>query len=111
MGAFFCTLGGYLPPPPGAAQPPLRWGSEDHVRGLFAGTGIELDFARETVEFERAGTVDEEVDFATTSFGPLIMARRLLEPQGRWDALLADLRRLLADPKPAEYLVGSGRRS
>jgi SAM-dependent methyltransferase len=111
MGEFFRTLVGYLPPPPpGVAQPPLLWGSEDHVRGLFADTGIELEFERETIDFPR-GSLDEEIEFATTKFGPLIMARRVLEPQGRWDELLADMRRLLQDPRPGEYLVTTGRKS
>jgi hypothetical protein len=86
----------------------LCWGSEDHVRELFAGTGLELDFARETIDFPRLHSVDEEIEFATTKFGPLILARRMLEPQGRWQALLDDLGRLLSDPAPAEYLVTVG---
>ena len=110
MGEFFRTLGGYMPPPPGVAEPPLLWGSEDHVRGLFEGTGVELEFERETIDFPRM-SVDEEIDFATSKFGPLILARGMLEPQGRWQALLDDLRRLLEDPRPAEYLVTSGRKS
>ncbi len=111
MGEFFGTLGGYLPPPPGPVEPPLLWGSEDHVRELFAGTGVELDFARETLDPPSFDSIDAEVEFAITKFGPLIMARGMLEPQGRWEALLGDLRRLLANPAPAEYLVVEGRKS
>jgi SAM-dependent methyltransferase len=109
MGDFFRTLGGYLPRPPGFAEPPLCWGSEDHVRELFAGTGLELEFARQTIDFPRFDSLDEEIEFATTKFGPLILARRMLEPQGRWQALLDDLGRMLADPAPAEYLVTVGQ--
>ena len=107
MGEFFRTLGGHLPPPPDFVQPPLLWGSEDHVSDLFADTGVEVEFAREFVEFPRM-PVDEEIEFATSKFGPLILARRMLEPQGRWPALIDDLRRLLEDPRPAEYLVTTG---
>jgi SAM-dependent methyltransferase len=111
MGEFFRTLGTYMPPQPGAAEPPLCWGSEDHVRELFAGTGVRVEFARETLDPPSIDSIDAEVEFATTKFGPLVMARGMLEPQGRWDALVGDLRRLLANPAPAEYLVIEGRKS
>ena len=110
MGEFFRTLGGHLPPPPDFVQPPLLWGSEDHVSDLFADTGVEVEFAREFVEFPRM-PVDEEIEFATSKFGPLILARRMLEPQGRWPALIDDLRRLLENPRPVEYLVTTGVKS
>jgi ubiquinone/menaquinone biosynthesis C-methylase UbiE len=110
MGRFFRTLGGYLPAPPPVAEPPLLWGTEAHVRELFAGTGVELEFARETLDPARFDTVEEEIEFSVTRFGPMIMARRMLEPQGRWDALLADLRGLLEQAEPAEYLVTTGHR-
>ena len=46
IGELFRILGGYLPAPPDYASPPPLWGSEEHVRELFAGTGVELEFAR-----------------------------------------------------------------
>ena len=109
MGKFFRTLGGYMPPPPPFAEPPLLWGTEQHVRDLFADTGIDLEFTRELLEWPPVESVDAEVEEATTTFGPLIMARRMLEPQGRWDELLADMRRLIAGQSAAEYLVSMGR--
>ena len=110
LGEFFRTIGTHLPPPPDFAQSPLWWGSEEHVRALFAGSAIELEFARELVEFPRMESLDAELGFMTTKFGPLIMARRALEPQGQWSALLADLRRLLDNQQPGEYLVTTGRK-
>ena len=107
MGEFFRTVGGHLPPPPDFVQPPLLWGSEDHVSDLFADTGVDVEFTRELIEFPRL-SIDEEIEFATSKFGPLILARRMLEPQGRWPELVDDLRRLLANPRPAEYLVTTG---
>ena len=109
MGTFFRTLGGYLPPPPPFAEPPLLWGSEEHVRGLFAGTDVELEFERDAIAFPRFESIDDEVEFATTKFGPMLMAKRMLEPD-RWEALLGDLRGLLEDARPAEYLVTVGRK-
>jgi SAM-dependent methyltransferase len=110
MGEFFRTIGSYLPPPPAFAQPPLLWGSEPHVRSLFAGTGVDLEFDRELLEPPHFESLDDEIEYATGKFGPLIMARRMLEPQGRWEELIGDLRRLLAAEAEAEYLVITGRR-
>jgi ubiquinone/menaquinone biosynthesis C-methylase UbiE len=111
VGAMFRTLGGYMPPPPEWVEPPLAWGTEEHVRELFAGTGVEVEFAREVAEFAEFETVEEELAWTTSKFGPLVMARQALEAQGRWEELLDDLRRLLADKStPAEYLVTVGRR-
>jgi hypothetical protein len=58
----------------------------------------------------RFETLDEEIDFATTKFGPLIMARPMLESAGRWEDLLDDMRRLLGATRPAEYLLIQGRK-
>ena len=56
MGEFFRTMGGYMPPPPEFVSPPLLWGSEDHVRALFADMEVELEFARELLELPRFDT-------------------------------------------------------
>ena len=46
IGELFKIMGRYMPAPPDYASPPPLWGSEEHVRGLFAGSGVELEFAR-----------------------------------------------------------------
>lgn len=110
VGELFATLGGYMPAPPPIAEAPVLWGSEDHVRDLFADAGLELEFTRETVQFPRFDTVEEEVEFSATKFGPMIMARRMLPPE-RWEALVADMSRLIAAQTGAmEYLVTTGRK-
>ena len=48
IGELFKILGSYLPAPPAFASPPPLWGSTDHVRRLFAGNRVVLDFARGT---------------------------------------------------------------
>ena len=111
IGELFRTMGGYMPPPPDFAQPPLLWGTEDHVRGLFEDTGVEVEFMRETIEFPPFASIEEEMDYATSKLGPLVMARGFLEPQGRWEPLLADLRAVLERQRPAEYLVTLGRKA
>jgi ubiquinone/menaquinone biosynthesis C-methylase UbiE len=112
-GDFFRTLGAYLPLPP-LASPPLLWGSEEHVRGLFADTGLELSFERDEV-VERYGSVERAVQIYTTAFGPILTARELQEPEGRWPALRDDLtamfeRNLLPgnDAVAYEYLLVLG---
>lgn len=110
-GRFFPTVASYMPPPPDFAQPPPLWGSEDHVRGLFEGPGIELDFERAIAHFvfdsaEHAMTVHEE------KFGPAVMAKAALEPQGRWDELRAKLLDLFGDGTyDAEYLIVRGKKA
>ena len=58
-------------------------------------------------------------DFFMESFGPMVMARRALEPEGRWDEFLAAYRELThrwnegEDGKaalPAAYLLVTGTR-
>jgi ubiquinone/menaquinone biosynthesis C-methylase UbiE len=80
----------HLPPPPASAQSPLLWGDEDHVRGIFAPTGIDLSFAHDTVTFPTM-PAQEIIDVHLREFGPLVAARAMLEPQGRWQALVDDV--------------------
>ena len=46
VGELFRIVGRYLPAPPAFASSPALWGDAAHVRALFAGTGVELEFAR-----------------------------------------------------------------
>jgi hypothetical protein len=92
------------------------WGTEEHVHELFDDTGLELEFEREEVT-EQYGSVEQAVETYTTKFGPIVAARALLEPQGRWPALREDLtamfERNLAPGESAvayEYLVVLGRK-
>jgi SAM-dependent methyltransferase len=90
VGRNFRTAGSYMPTPPPELKPPVMWGSEDHVRGLFEGTGASLWFELRTVPFvgespERWLADDERM------LGPAVMAKAALEPQGRYE----DLRRAM----------------
>jgi SAM-dependent methyltransferase len=111
QGSFFQKLGSYAPPPPPFAQPPLLWGSEDHVRELFAGTGVTLEFTRETVPLAPFDSADAAIDWTADHFGPLIMLRGMLTQQGRWDEARAELAALYVSGAPAEYLVVQGRKT
>jgi ubiquinone/menaquinone biosynthesis C-methylase UbiE len=110
MGRFFGTVGAYLPPPPPLAQPPVLWGDEDHVRGLFADQPVELRFHHESVEPAPLGSTDDAIEFMSSKFGPMIMAREMLEASGRWDALRSDLVLLYERSDPLDYLVVTGRK-
>jgi SAM-dependent methyltransferase len=72
IGRMFRTIAELVPPPPGG-QPPILWGTEEHVRELWG-----------DAEFERHEIVwtDESPEsyarFMLESFGPLLNARELL---------------------------------
>src|SRR5215211_1313265 len=53
-GEMFKTVGGYMPAPPDFAQPPSLWGDEAHVREMLEPHGLEIEFDRETVVFEKS---------------------------------------------------------
>jgi SAM-dependent methyltransferase len=106
----FRLIAGELPPAPPVANPPLAWGDAEYVRSLVAETGIVLDFRVETLPIDPDIDAQDVVDFYVESFGPIVMARRALEPDGRWDDLLARLRPVLARivSEPAAYLLTTG---
>jgi SAM-dependent methyltransferase len=110
MGTFGRTVGPYLPPPSPLAEPPVLWGSEDHVDGLFEGTGIELEFERDTVMPMPFESTEAAIEFLATKFGPMVMARQLAEASGRWPELRAELETLYDRDEPLEYLVTLGRK-
>ena len=100
-GRMFRTVGSYMPPPPPELKPPVMWGNEDHVRGLFAAHGVELAFERHTVTFEHE-SAEAWLEHNERLLGPTIMAKAALEPQGRWDELRAELVELYSDGNEAE---------
>lgn len=106
--ALFRTVGAAMPPPPAIAQPPLAWGDPDHVRGLFADMALEFSVERLPIQLDVPRA--DVVDFYLNSFGPLITARKALEPEGRWEPLTTQLRpvieRLVSEP--ATYLLTTG---
>jgi SAM-dependent methyltransferase len=93
IGEFFKMMGSHVPPPPAgvATGPPILWGSPDHVTQLFAGSGIDLEFTRNFTE-ARYEDLGEGLEYFAERFGPLVMARKALEPQGKWQAVMDDMR-------------------
>ncbi len=116
IGQFIRATAPHLPPPPASAQSPLLWGDEAHVREIFAGTGLALSFEAGTVTFPRM-PLQEIVNVHIEEFGPLVAARAMLEPQGRWQALADEVEAFFAgkaDPDGtvtfvSDYVVVLGR--
>ena len=112
QGESFRILGAHLPPPPPFAQPPLLWGTETHVTELFAGSGVTLEFERATaVEPERFASGYEAADWSAENFGPLIMAKPMLEAKGVWPQLREEFARMYDGNLPPEYLMVLGRKN
>jgi SAM-dependent methyltransferase len=117
IGELLRLMGGYLPAPPDYASPPPLWGDETHVRELFAGAPLELEFARghNPWRFESA---EHFVAFMETSYGPTLKARERLTAEGRWAdcraeiVALAERHNRATDDRlhmEAEYLVTVAR--
>ena len=111
VGQLFKAIAKYMPPPPEVGSPPVLWGTEDHVRALFEGTGVELEFERDAVDQRHDDTPAEAIEFMTEKFGPMIGVRRYTEENGTWDALYDELLALFERADSSEYLVTVGRKS
>jgi SAM-dependent methyltransferase len=117
IGELFKIMGRYLPAPPDYASPPPLWGSEQHVQRLFAGTPIELAFARGYNPW-RFDSAEAWVAFMENNYGPTLKARERLSAEGRWEDCRAEIvemaerRNESSDGRMlmnAEYLVTVGR--
>jgi SAM-dependent methyltransferase len=117
IGELFRIMGRYLPAPPDYASSPPLWGDEEHVRQLFEGSGLELEFARGHNPW-RFDSPEHWVAFMETNYGPTVKARERLTAEGRWGDCRAELLALAerhnraADGRlhmDAEYLVSVAR--
>ena len=115
----FGAIATHLPPPPEGFQPPPLWGTEEHAREIFEGTGMELDFEPTEVEFT-AESADEFFAEFERDLPPIVMAKKVLEPEGKWDALRSDLKQLFEEENeaddgsfraPQEYMLIKGRKA
>jgi ubiquinone/menaquinone biosynthesis C-methylase UbiE len=71
-GEFFELFGGYAPPPPPGAQPPVLWGSEEHVRALFGDRASSLELTREEYVERSPGGPAEYIELFKETFGPVV---------------------------------------
>lgn len=118
FGDFFRTVANFLPEDPEFVDPPLAWGDQSRVIELFEGTGLNLEFDRETWEITHQ-SVDAAVACYADNLGPVVQARKMAEADGRWSDLHAELASLFAAHAgndghvvfPAEYLLITGQRA
>ena len=68
---FFAALAPYMPPPPPGAMPPPLWGSEEHVRELFADRVESLEMSRSHY-VERADSPRDYCELFKQTFGPVV---------------------------------------
>lgn len=111
VGEFFTLLAEFIPEPPPFAEPPIAWGDDHHAAEMFGGTGVELQFKRESIRPPEFESPELAVDYWTTKFGLLIMARAAAERAGNWPLLRERLLGYYASREPLEYLVVLGRKS
>jgi SAM-dependent methyltransferase len=118
IGEMFRTIGGFMKPPPPVEGPPVRWGTEEGAHELLD-DAFDIRCESRTLLQRFDASVDEMTDYFMERFGPMVMARRALEPQGRWEEFLAAYRELThrwnqgEDGKaalPAAYLLVTGTR-
>jgi SAM-dependent methyltransferase len=76
VGDVFAASAAYMPPPPDYAEPPILWGTQDHVRAMFP-DAKDFEFERQsaTIEWESARGFAE---FFFDRFGPLVTAQEML---------------------------------
>ncbi|MCW3027188.1 MAG: Ubiquinone/menaquinone biosynthesis methyltransferase UbiE, partial [Solirubrobacterales bacterium] len=86
IGRTFQIVASFMPPPPPELRPPVSWGTEEHVRELFADSGADLSLERRTVTFTHDST-EGWLDYDERILGPAIIAKAALEPQGRYGEL------------------------
>lgn len=93
-GELFKLSGAFMPPPPAGVEPPPLWGVPAHIEQTFAAAGAAPRIERETVAF---AFPSEEAVVAryVEDFGPFVIARRMLEPQQRWEDFVAQFAALV----------------
>lgn len=118
VGIVLEALAAYAPPQPPWAMPSMRWSQPDHVRNVFAGLDVELEFSTGAVPWV-FDSPEDCVRFMEEVAGPVIVAKAALQHMGLWDAartsMLVGLEQMVrADVggcwTNAEYLIIEGQR-
>jgi SAM-dependent methyltransferase len=72
IGQMFAAMKPYAPPPPPGAQPPVLWGSEQHVRALLGDRVTGISAQRGTVRVEMLARAADFRDYFKARYGPTI---------------------------------------
>jgi len=88
VGGMLKTVGAHVPPPR-AAMPATRWGSEEVVRGLLGDGVLDVTATTRTVT-QRFFSAEHFADFFLTHYGPTHTAASKLDDAGKQE-LRADL--------------------
>ena len=87
-GELFELTASFLPASSSAGGPPAAWGSRKHVEDVFDAAGAQPSLERETA-WLHFRSIEDAVRSYARDFGPFVLARTALDPDGRWDAFLA----------------------
>lgn len=85
-GTLFSVMGEHLPKPPEPVPTPVDWGEESYLRECFGDLGPQMTVTTKHIDF-KAPSAAEWVSFNEDKLGPVVMARSILEPQGKYEAL------------------------
>ena len=88
LGQMFKRMSQFAPPPPDGAQPPVLWGTEEHVRELL---GDDARFERHHVEWTDT-SAEAYAEFMEDSFPPLLAARERVGDEQVHDTYLGFLK-------------------
>jgi ubiquinone/menaquinone biosynthesis C-methylase UbiE len=81
IGQLFKVVGQHVPPPP-ALTPPSRWGVEDYLEQLFAGSASDIHTTPRDFMF-RYRSPQHWVDVFRAWYGPVLKAFEALPPEGQ----------------------------
>ena len=106
LGALFRAMKPFAPPPPPGASPPPLWGSEEHLRELFADRVELTTLRRDVLEITAFEHPHDYGEHFKAHYGPTIAARANAERAGREDEFDRAL-----DEFCDEWNVGTGERA
>ena len=118
VGVILEALQSHTPPQPEWVMPSMKWGEAEHVREIFAGLSVELEFATGAVPWVFSSPEDC-VRYLEEVAGPVIVAKAALQQMGLWETARRHMLDGLASMvRPdiggcwtnAEYLIVMGRR-
>lgn len=95
------VFGRHLPPAPDGAQPPALWGVEEHAREMFGRHGLgDVVLERGTLRMWD-GPLDQLLELYEQTFGPAVLAREAVGPDG-WQAVREQVEQtILAFARPS----------